>query len=56
MKIYIDPNRKIEYSTCHGCDTGYGSYSGGRDEKGEWTEITSCQDNCTKLKLYQKTK
>ena len=51
MKIYIDPNRKIG-SPCYGCDTGYGGYSSGRDEKGEWSEITSCHDNCTKLKLY----
>ena len=53
MKIYIDPNRRIDNSPCCECDTGYGGHSSGKDEKGEWTEIISCHDNCTKLKLYQ---
>jgi len=52
MKIYIDHNKKIDHSPCYDCETGGGSISSGRDEKGEYTETTTCHDDCIKLKSY----
>jgi len=54
MKHYIkDIDSQKSKSPCTNCGVGSGSYSRGIDKNGEFVEITSCRDTCTKYKKYK---
>lgn len=53
MKWYKkDIEKEESKNPCTRCGVGSGSYSKGTDKNGEYYEITSCRDTCTKYKMY----
>ena len=51
MKRYISDIEKANTENpCNGCQVGWGSYSRGKDEKGEYVETHDCHETCEKLK------
>jgi len=46
MKVYIDKPEDRIPNPCDTCNGGFGSISGGTDEKGDWVEVVSCHDTC----------
>lgn len=52
-RIYLDKRVDAsEKSPCRNCETGYGSYASGQDEKGEYIEVEHCQDTCNRYKEW----
>jgi hypothetical protein len=53
VRYYLDKRvDAVEQSPCKGCDVGHGGYTYGKDGKGEYIEVETCQDTCMRYREY----
>jgi hypothetical protein len=56
MKTYISEiNKKQKEHPCNNCQVGWGNYCYGKDDKGEYIEMTTCADNCKHIEEFNKS-